>query len=675
MDVDYSELTMRFYSFFEEFKSNEIKKNISEGKKYIEVSHEEISSYDPELLDFLLEAPEEGLKVMEKALEIFEDTPLKVRLTSLPETEKVFIRDIRSKHLGKFVLLEGLVRRKSDVRPRLACLEYLCSNSSCTYSSMRIRIPQTDFKAKTIKSCPKCKAPVELVDSKLIDSQNLVLEEIPEQLETGDQPKRINVLLQEDLVSPLKDRKTNPGSKVYVIGIVKEITIQTRTGAKTVNYDLIVDANYISTLEEDFSDIQISKEDLKEIKELASRDDIYDLLVENLAPSIFGHNKIKEAIILQLFGGTKVIQGDGIKTRGDIHVLLIGDPGSAKSQLLKSTIKIAPKSIMVSGKSASSAGLTAAVVRDDVIRGWALEAGALVLANGGLCAIDELDKMTKEDTSAMHEALEQQTISIAKANIRATLVCETTVLAAANPKYGRFDPYSNIAKQINLPPSLINRFDLIFAIQDIPDKTRDELIADHILNVHKDTSKSKRIIDDTLFKKYVAYCRNNIHPKLTNEAIKKIKSFYVKLRNSGDDDSDEVKSIPISARQLEAIVRMAEAYAKIKLSNKVTKEHAERAIELMMYTLEKIGLDPKTGKIDIDKITTGITASARNTYRTVLSIIDKLETEISELTFNAIYEEAEKKNITKEELLDAIEKLKEEGIIFEPRKRLYKKIL
>jgi len=402
-----------------------------------------------------LSNPIELISIMEETLKQFFESSLdtkrkiKIRLTSLPVTEKLMIRDIRSKHIGKLILLEGLVRRKTDVRPRLQYLEYLCTNPSCTYSEQKLKIPQLEDKARTIKTCPKCHSGVELINKLLLDSQNLVLEEIPEQLSnSGDQPKRIGILLQEDLVSPFKDSKTNPGSQVYVIGIVKEVPIPTRTGAESVKYDLIVEGNYIDMTEEDYSDIKISKEEINEIKKLAKKEDIMKILVKNTAPSIFGYNKIKEAMLLQLFGGAGNTKGDGIKTRATIHMLLLGDPGAAKSQLLKSVTSIAPKSMFVSGKSATGTGLTATVVKDENTGGWALEAGAMVLANGGICAIDELDKMSEDDTSTMHEALEQQTISIAKANIRATLKCETTVLAAANPKYGRFDPFSDIMKQI-----------------------------------------------------------------------------------------------------------------------------------------------------------------------------------------------------------------------------------
>ncbi|MDA3856467.1 MAG: minichromosome maintenance protein MCM [Candidatus Woesearchaeota archaeon] len=677
--IDSKSLVKKFHKFFEEYKKKEIKQAINEDLNVIKLSFSEISEFDFELGDKILANPQEAISIIEETLKQFyedEDTTkfLKVRFTSLPITEQLMIRDIRSEHLGKLVMLEGLVRRKTDVRPRLQYLEYLCTNPSCNFSESKLKIPQLEDKARTLKTCPKCKSSVELVNKVLLDSQNLILEEIPEQLDnSSDQPKRINVLLQDDLVSPFKDSKTNPGSRVYVIGLVKEIPIATRTGAESINYDLIVEGNHIDLTEDDYSEIKISKEEEKEIKELAAKDDVMEILVKNTAPSIYGNNRIKEAVLLQVFGGCGGTKGDGVKTRGNIHMLLLGDPGAAKSQLLKAASKIAPKSMFVSGKSASAAGLTATVMKDELTKGWALEAGAMVLANGGLCAIDELDKMSDEDTSAMHEALEQQTISIAKANIRATLRCETTVLGAANPKYGRFDPYGDIMKQIDFPPALVSRFDLIFIIRDIPDKKRDDLIADHILNSHRDTSKTIPDISTDFLKKYVAFTKK-IKPVLTQEAIDKIRNYYVAIRNATGEDDNGVKSVPITARQLEAIVRLAEAYAKIKLDKKVRGEHAQLAIDLLMYCLEKIGIDPRTGQLDIDKITSGVTASTRNIHKIIIQIIEKLETEKPEIMLEDILEEATKVNITKPEVQKMLDKLKQDGIIFEPRKNTFKKL-
>jgi replicative DNA helicase Mcm len=676
---DSKDLIKRFHLFFEEYMSNEIRKIINQGEEALIVSFFDITQYDPELSETILLKPEDSILLMEQTLkQFYEDSQvkknIKVRFKNLPLTEKIMIRDIRAEHLGKLLVLEGQIRRKTDVRPRLKFIEYLCTNPTCSYSETKLKIPQNEEKTRTLKACPKCKSAIELVGKNLVDSQNLLLEEIPEQLNnTSDQPKRINVMLQEDLVTPFKDSKTNPGSKVYVIGIVKEIPIKTRTGADSTNFELLIEGNYIGLIEDDYADLKISKEEREKIETLAKKDDIIDILVANTAPSIYGYSKIKEAILLQLFGGAGGIKGDGIKTRGDIHILLIGDPGAAKSQLLKSASKVAPKSMFVSGKSATGVGLTATVVRDDLTRGWALEAGAMVLASGGLCAIDELDKMSEDDTSAMHEALEQQTVSIAKANIRATLKCETTVLGAANPKMGRFDQYGDIHKQINFPPALISRFDLIFVLRDIPDKKKDDLIANHILRTHKDKELSNTKISKDFMKKYISYSKS-IRPILTDKAIEKIKEFYISIRNASNDEEDGQKPVPVTARQLEALIRLSEAYARMKLDRQIKEEYAQKAIDLLLYCLQKIGIDPKTGKMDIDRITTGVTTTSRNQYKTISDIIDNLNIDKGEILLDDIIEEAGKYKIKPGEVQRILEKLRQEGIIFEPRRNTFKKL-
>lgn len=357
-------------------------------------------------------------------------------------------------------------------------------------------------------------------------------------------------------------------------------------------------------------------------------------------------------------------------------MLLIGDPGSGKSQLLKRINKVAPKSRFTSGKGATAAGLTAAVIKDEFLGGWSLEAGTLVLANRGFAIIDEMDKMEKDDRSALHEALEQQTVSIAKANIQATLHCETTVLAAANPKFGRFDPYDLVAKQIDLPPTLINRFDLIFPITDLPNREKDEQTATFILSLHKDPDKEGNYISTELLRKFFAYVRTKMHPKMTDAAIDELKEYYISMRNSGTTEEGASKSIPITARQLEGLVRLSEAAAKIRLAKTVTKKDAQKAIELVDYCLNQIARDKETGRIDIDRLSGNITATQRGSISIIKDIINTLESQFGTkiISEENIIEAAREKNMNKEQVEEVLEKLRRSGDIFEPRKGFVQKL-
>jgi len=501
----------------------------------------------------------------------------------------------------------------------------------------------------------------------MVDTQRLVIEESPESLSGGEQPKRINIFIKEDLVEPKMEEKTTPGSRIKTIGILKEVPVPLHSGGLSTRFELAVEANNLIPMEETFEELDISDEDETQILELAEDPKIFENLAKSIAPSIWGYEEIKKSLILQLFSGVKKVHADGQTSRGDIHILLVGDPGVAKSVTLNFMANISPKGRYVVGKSASGAGITATVVRDEYLRGWSLEAGAMVLANKGLVCIDELEKMDPSDRSAMHEAMEQQTITVSKANVQATLRAETSVLAAANPKFGRFDPYQSIAQQIDLPPTLINRFDVIFTLRDVPNREKDEKIATHVLYEHQKKGENM-LIPRGLFRKYIAYAKQRIKPRLSTEAVEEIKRFYIDLRNRPVSSESAMRPIPISARQLQALIRMSEASAKLRLKKRVTKNDAKIAIEIMKYYLMQVGYDYESKTFDIDRISTGIPTSQRSKIITVREIITQLESRLGKLIpIEEIEKELEDK-INKSDIEESINKLKASGDIFEPKK-------
>ncbi len=1203
MELNVIEQIKRFQDFIDSNYYTSLLENARKGNKFLLIDFAELSKYDPDLATELLDAPEETIKAIEKSIEQFDMDGLanfKIRFYNLPQSQHVMIRDIRSKHINKLVFVDGLIKQKSDVRPQVTSARFECPVCG---NIMNILQLEGTFKEPTRCGCGR-KGKFVMLDKELVDAQGIVLEEAHESLEGGEQPKRINVLLTDDLVSPLSEKRTSPGNKAEVIGIVKEVPIISRTGAKSTRFDLMIDANHVKPTEETFYEAQITEEEEKEILAIANDPKGYDKLVNSIAPSIYGYEKIKEALLLQLMGGIRKIRRDKIVSRGDLHVLLVGDPGAGKSALLKRITQIAPKGRYVSGKGVSSAGITAAVVRDEFLRGWALEAGAMVLSSDGLVCVDELDKMNPEDRTAMHEALENQSyhqdteitlsdgsvfkigefvdelirnnredivlgkdceilsvndiellttdfekifpikakmvsrhkapeyfikisysngrsikvtpehplfvfsnekiqeipaenvkvgllapaprkmptkledtklidgelnhfnnksidfpshlnnnfarllgyitteghayyspenryaevgvsntnplivddvyflfketfktsintniqskhsrlkakkdlttirlcsipfynymlsnfkgsvngaknkyienvlrcadkdlqleflrsafkgdgfvdstrfgystsslelakgyqdlllqnsilsridteqrkctvyykvsitgtgsfksfidkiveqndermqkllrfhelskrkknerdilpreilievnsllksfnlsdgyfdknikrgfnahkqvvlnyiekierkinkcfgminsddvkkirrmlnievsliaeylgvstrtiyniekekeskryfslletvkkigkekisntnakindilklitseirfiyikkvekvknegikwvydvtveptrtfiseglvlhnsVSISKANIQATLIARTTVLAAANPKFGRFDPYGIIADQIDLPPTLINRFDLIFPIKDLPEETRDEKMAKHILTLHQSPDIQEPEIPTNLLRKYIAYARQKINPRLTDGALEEIKDFYLRMRKSGGEGA--IKTIPISPRQLEALIRLSEASARTRLDDRVTRKDAKKAIELLDYCLMQVGFDRETGKIDIDRIATGIAATQRSHILILKEIIGELEVKLGKtIPIEDVVNEAKNRGLDEDKVEEALEKLKRSGDVYEPRRGFVSKI-
>jgi replicative DNA helicase Mcm len=991
-------------SFFN-FNKEDLGESIRKKTNTIFLDFMKLTEFSNKLSDEIIINPEETLSLIEQGVEELGLVKnVRIRLKNLSDAHQIKIRNIRSKHLNELIILEGIIRQASDVRPQVVNAKFECPSCGTVISVLQI---EKKFREPSRCSCGR-RGGFRLISKDMVDTQRLVVEESPESLSGGEQPKRINVFVKEDLVEPRMEEKTTPGARIKIIGILKEVPVPLTTGGLSTRFELAVEANNLIPMEETFEELDITDEDERQIQELSEDPKIFDNLAKSITPSVWGYEEIKKALVLQLFGGVQKQMSDGSKSRGDIHILLIGDPGVAKSVTLVFMSNISPKGRYVVGKSTSGAGLTATVVRDEYLKGWSLEAGAMVLANKGLICIDELEKMDPQDRSAMHEAMEQQTVTISKANVQAcysedtevlteegwkkynevknlkiaqfnskdktinflnhnglfvydydkemyhfkdkrndilvtpnhrmlfreprhkefqvktaeeitykrieflnsgiydnkeidkfilppikhkqnrihekythqhfpkeipmdlwlefigyyvsegeretsptvsitqktgkkadkiekclkklseylkftltkipyknylkfkitntqvynflikncgnrseekviplkitelskrqlgilfdalmlgdgskdgknfgstseeltnqiqmigillgksaskhfsykektrgnrqnfyrvvfsnqttpqikqnsikkveytgkvwcfstetgffitrrngkiaiqgnTLKAQTSVLAAANPKFGRFDPFMPIPQQIDLPPTLINRFDIIFTLRDIPDRNKDERIATHVLKEHQKETKEV-LIDPSLFRKYVAYAKQKINPKLTPESVEELKRFYIELRNKPVTSESAMRPIPISARQLQALIRMSEASAKMRLSEEVSKEDAKKAIELMTYYLTQVGYDYESKTFDIDKISGKFSSSQRNKIFMVKEVITALESKMGKMIpYEEIEKELEEK-ISKDELEEAINRLIKDNEIYRPKK-------
>ena len=682
-------VTERWEGFLKRYCWNELieMSNSYPEKRSLFVKFADMDTYDPNLADMLLEEPDATIASATQALREM-DIPTGVtleeanlRIIKLPR--KVKIRDIRSGDIGKLAGIEGLVTKATEVRPRVVEAVFECPFCGHIFS-----VEQTGGRQfKEPRECEGCDRKVQhfklLVDRcKFANTQKIRLQESPEELRGGELPQAIDVNLEDDISGEIA-----PGDRIIVTGILRSYQRTTQFG-KTPFFDIYLDGNSLEVMEEAFEEIQITEEDEREIMKLKNQPDVYEKLIRSIAPSIFGCNEIKEAMILQLFAGIPKELPDETRVRGDIHVLLVGDPGVAKSQLLNYQVKLAPRGLYTGGKSSTSAGLTAAAVRDEFGDGrWTLEAGALVLADKGIAAVDEIDKMKKEDRDALHEAMEQQTVSIAKAGIMARLNSRCALLAAANPIGGRFDRYEPISKQINMPPTLLSRFDLIYTMMDRPNEEMDTKTAKHILETHyageilarvKNIGKVEEgekehfgeamrmmepAVQGNLLRKYVAWSKRNVFPVMSDEAKSKFLEFYIGLRRQGYDDEEE--PVPVTARQLEALIRLGEAKARTRLSDKVTVEDAESVIEVVNYCLKHVFTDPETDKLDVDWINAGTTKTRRDRARSIKAIITELEAEHGdEVPIEDVLDIAEEEGMDRDKAEEVIEAMKRDGLLF-----------
>ncbi|RJU95228.1 MAG: AAA family ATPase [Candidatus Poseidoniales archaeon] len=660
----------------------------------LEVSYQIIEGFDHDFAQSILSQPELHYDASNRALrELLADVghgaihPW-VRIVHLPSDQVRTVSQLRSDDIGAMLAIDAVITKISGVRPRMysatfkcvAC-EHLITINQPNEQELIQPMECTQIDGGCGMNSRQTRFQLLHDRSVLINSQFIELQELPEQVRGGIQPERLSCIAEHDLTG-----KVNPGDRVKANGVLF-IRSQRKNGKDTPVFDIFLRMQSLERQNLALEEIVVSDEEEAEIRDLASSPDIYDRLSSSIAPSIFGMEKIKETLMLQLFGGVARLNPDGTRNRGDIHILLMGDPGVAKSQLLAYMGKISPRGRFTSGMSASAAGLTAAAVQDSNADGrWTLEAGALVLADQGLAAIDEFDKMNQSDRSSMHEAMEQQRISISKAGINASLRTRCAVLAAANPKAGRFQPVSEVpfTGQINLDPPLISRFDVIWLLTDEPSEDKDAKIAGHIVNnrfsgtsellvnegsAPDPTKQSSVIVTPShteghlhrdFMRKYIAFSKRSIHPNLDEEARRFIIDYYVGERKKSGDFQD---SVAITARSLEALARLTEASARIRLAETATLQDAERAVRLTrLWRYDLMGENFDETAVQANK-----KGGARHAERTILDIIDRFQKNgggVAQLL--DVINEAERENIPRAKAEEIIEKLNQNGRLMRP---------
>lgn len=632
------------------------------GQKSLVVEHSAVMEFDKELGTFLLDFPKDFFKEADEILQRITKIPgacLRIKFLA----SSIEIRNIRALHLGKFIQVEGIMVRSSEVRPEATVAVFRCRKCG-----EETRIQQVgEFLVEPL-SCPnincKGKRSFELLveETEFRDWQSVRIQEPPAKLRGGRMPRHLDGIVRDDFV----DRAV-PGNHVILTGIL--YPLQERFGRKGGQkgrvFRTVLFVNHVEVLQKGVEEAELKSEDEEKIKEMAKDPWLTRKIIQSIAPAIRGHEMVKEAIALQLFGCDLVELTDGTRIRGDSHVLLVGDPGTAKSQLLKWVAEVAPRSVYTSGKKTTGAGLTAAAVRDELMGGgWTLEAGALVIADGGIASIDEFEKMDAEEAGALLESMEQQTISIAKAGIVATLNTRTAVLAATNPRSGRFDDRTPVPQQLAIDPVLLSRFDLIFIMQDKPSPEEDRALSQHVLQLHAKKVKQPPIAPDML-RKMIIYARKNVHPELKSKEVQKVISdFYVDWRKIA---YAEGRFIPLTIRQLEALVRLAKSYARMRLNNEVMVEDANRAIELVKKSLEQVGLDLEKKIVDIDMIITGMPRTQREQIAAILDIIKELEDEYGgQAPEEKVIEKAKEKKIDEKFVRQVIEKEIQRGTLWKP---------
>ncbi|KIM99584.1 hypothetical protein OIDMADRAFT_104584 [Oidiodendron maius Zn] len=607
---------------------DQIRENVLLKQYYCDVDVGHLISFNEELAHRLVTEPAEIIPLFESALK---RCTMRIVYPSqkeivLPEHQlllhssvgEISIRDLDAMTISRLVRVPGIVIGASVLSSKASSLHIQCRNCQqvkilpVAGGFAGVSLPRVCDRQKMPgeDQCPMDPYVVVHEACQFVDQQIIKLQEAPDQVPVGELPRHVLISTDRYLTN-----RVVPGSRCMITGIFSIYQNKQSKGVNTTSA-VAIRTPYLRAVGI-HSDVDhtakgnaiFSEEEEQEFLEMSRRPDLYTVFANCIAPSIYGNVDIKKAIACLLFGGSKKILPDGMKLRGDINVLLLGDPGTAKSQLLKFVEKVAPIAIYTSGKGSSAAGLTASVQRDHTTREFYLEGGAMVLADGGVVCIDEFDKMRDEDRVAIHEAMEQQTISIAKAGITTILNARTSVLAAANPVFGRYDDLKTPGENIDFQTTILSRFDMIFIVKDDHDRGRDEKIAKYVMNVHMGGRGQEEQADAEIsvekMKRYISYCKSRCAPHLSPEAAEKLSSHFVSIRkqvHAAELENNVRSSIPITIRQLEAIIRITEALAKLTLSSVATESHVDEAIRLFLAsTMDAVKLGSNQGSKELNE--------------------------------------------------------------------------
>eukprot|EP00045_Choanoeca_perplexa_P010873 m.112895 g.112895 ORF g.112895 m.112895 type:complete len:889 (+) comp15424_c0_seq1:120-2786(+) len=552
-----------------------------------------LCQHQPAVSMYLADCPSEIFQIFDAAakdvvLELFpsyEDIKpeIHVRLAGMPLVEE--IRNLRQSVLNKLIAVRGVVTRRTGVFPQLKVVKYNCEKCSYVIGP----IVQDDVTEVSVNNCPNCQSrgPFSINAEETIyrNYQRITIQESPGSVPAGRLPRQKDVILLWDYVDFIK-----PGDEITLTGIYRnnfDRALNTKHGFPV--FATVIEANYIEKTADKFYQDGITDDDKAAIKKLAQDENIGQKIFRAIAPSIYGHEDIKEAIALAMFGGQAKNPGGKHRVRGDINVLILGDPGTAKSQFLKYVEKTAHRAVFTTGQGASAVGLTASVSRDPVTREWTLQGGALVLADQGVCLIDEFDKMNDQDRTSIHEAMEQQSISVSKAGIVTSLQARCSVIAAANPIRGRYQPGSTFSSNVDLTEPILSRFDILCVVKDTVDISKDERLANFVVNSHaanhpnaeqtkEDTSEKTTGISQEMLRKYIMYSKQNVRPKLQDMDQDKIANLYSELRR----EAEITGSIPITVRHIESMIRIAEAHARMHLRDYVRADDVDMAISVTL---------------------------------------------------------------------------------------------